>query len=383
MKFLHLVWAGVWRRPGRATLTLLSIVNAFLLFGLLEGFASGLTHAQAESHADMLFTTSRISGNEMLPTSLADRFKSTPGVRDVSPILGLGDYYQRQDQYVRAYAVLPSEVPQTMPAMQIAPAAIQAFRGARDAMLVSDELMKRFGWKVGQRIPLTSVVWENKSGGRTWDYTIVGSYSAPSSLVLRNSLQTNYDYLDQSRTKNEGMTNAFLVRVTDPAKAAAIAAQLDALTRNSPYETKTESEAQYARDSVQGIGDVGFLVNSIVGAVFFTLLISVGGVMAESARERTRDIGVMKALGFSDESVLAIALSETTLVCVCAALAGLGIAGWLFPVAARLIGFNAVQQGPVFIDGLAVALALALAAGLPPALRALRLPVIDALADHA
>ncbi len=383
MKFLHLVWAGVWRRPGRATLTLLSIVNAFLLFGLLEGFASGLTHAQAESHADMLFTTSRISGNEMLPTSLADRFRSTPGVRDVSPILGLGDYYQRQDQFVRAYAVFPNEVPQTMPAMQIAPAAIQAFRGARDAMLVSDELMKRFGWKVGQRIPLTSVVWENKNGGRTWDYTIVGSYSAPTSLVLRNSLQTNYDYLDQSRTKNAGMTNAFLVRVADPLKAGAIAAQLDALTRNSPYETKTESEAQYARDSVQGIGDVGFLVNSIVGAVFFTLLISVGGVMAESARERTRDVGVLKALGFSDGGVLAIALSETALVCICAALAGLLIAGWLFPIATRVIGFNAVQQGPVFVDGLAVALGLALASGLPPALRALRLPVIDALADHA
>jgi putative ABC transport system permease protein len=166
-------------------------------------------------------------------------------------------------------------------------------------------------------------------------------------------------------------------------KAGAIAARLDALTRNSPYETKTESEAQYARDSVQGIGDVGFLVNSIVGAVFFTLLISVGGVMAESARERTRDIGVLKAVGFSDESLLTIALSETALVCVCAALAGLFIAGWIFPIATRLIGFTAVQQGPVFVVGLALALALALASGLPPALRALRLPVIDALADHA
>ena len=127
-----------------------------------------------------------------------------------------------------------------MPAMQIARGAIQAFRGARDAVIVSEELMKRFGWKVGDRIPLTSVVWENKNGGRSWDYTIVGAYSAPSSLVLRNSLQTNYDYLDQSRTKNVGMTNGFLVRVTDPMKAGAIAATLDALTHNSPYETKTE-----------------------------------------------------------------------------------------------------------------------------------------------
>ncbi|HLY77928.1 MAG TPA: FtsX-like permease family protein, partial [Caulobacteraceae bacterium] len=378
----HLVWAGVWRRPGRATLTLLSIVNAFLLFGLLEGFASGLTHAQAEAHADILFTTSRISTNEMMPTSLVERFRSAPGVRDVSPVLGLAAYYQRPGQFVRAYAVYPDEVPQIMPAMQIAPSAIQAFRAARDATIVSNELMKQYGWKIGDRIPLTSVLWQNKDGGRSWRYTIVGAFSAPTSLTLRNSMQTNYDYLDQSRTKSVGMTNTFLVRVADPTKAPAVAASLDALTRNSPYETKTQSEAQFARDSVQGIGDVGLLVNGIVGAVFFTLLISVGGVMAESARERTRDLGVLKALGFTDGGVLAIALSETTLVCVFAALAGLAIAGWIFPMATRLIGFTAVQQGPVFVEGLAVALALALAAGLPPALRALRLPVVDALADR-
>jgi putative ABC transport system permease protein len=382
VKFLHLVWAGVWRRPGRATLTLLSIVNAFLLFGLLEGFASGLTHAQAEAHADILFTTSRISTNEMMPTSLVERFRSAPGVRDVSPVLGLAAYYQRPGQFVRAYAVYPDEVPQIMPAMQIAPSAIQAFRAARDATIVSNELMKQYGWKIGDRIPLTSVLWQNKDGGRSWRYTIVGAFSAPTSLTLRNSMQTNYDYLDQSRTKSVGMTNTFLVRVADPTKAPAVAASLDALTRNSPYETKTQSEAQFARDSVQGIGDVGLLVNGIVGAVFFTLLISVGGVMAESARERTRDLGVLKALGFTDGGVLAIALSETTLVCVFAALAGLAIAGWIFPMATRLIGFTAVQQGPVFVEGLAVALALALAAGLPPALRALRLPVVDALADR-
>lgn len=383
MKFLHLVWAGVWRRPGRAVLTLLSIVNAFLLFGLLHGFASGLSHAQAEAHADMLFTTSRIGGAEMLPVSLADRFQSTPGVRAVSPLVSFDGFFQRPDQYVRAYAVYPQKIPETSPAMQIDPAAVQAFRGSRDAMIVSDELMKRFGWKIGDHVPLTSALWLNKNGGRSWDFDIVGTFASPSSLVLRNSLMIDYDYLDQSRTKSAGMANAFLVRVADPMKAGQVGAALDALTRNSPYETKSESEAQYARDEVQGIGDVGFLVNSIVGAVFFTLLFCVGGVMSQSARERTRDVGVLKALGFSDRGVLALVLGEAALVCVSAALAGLLIAGWLFPIGARVVGFTAVRQGPVFVDGLALALLLALASGLPPALRALRLPVIDALGDHA
>ena len=367
----------------RTALTLLSIVNAFLLYGLLQGFASGLTQGQAEVHADALIIQSRISGNEMLPTSLVARFKSAPGVTDATPFVSFAGYYRRPDQFVRAWGAYPSETPQAMPAMEIAPAAIQAFRNERDGILVSTEVMTRFGWKIGDHIPLTSVLWANKNGAHSWDFTIVGTYSAPSSLGLRNSLVFDYDYLDQSRTQNQGMTNGMLVRVADPLKAGQVAQSLDALTRNSPYETKTETEGQYTRDTVQQLGNVGFLVGSVVSAVFFTLLISVGGVMAEASRERTKEIGVLKAIGFSDGGALALVLAEATAVCMSAALAGLLIADWLFPIARNLIGFNAaIQQGPVFVAGLALAAALALASGLPPALRALRLPVIEALADH-
>jgi putative ABC transport system permease protein len=383
MKFLPLLWAGIWRKPGRAILTLISIVNAFLLYGLLQGFASGLTAGQAEVHADALIIQSRISGNEMLPTSLVARFKSAPGVTDASPFVSFAGYYRRPDQFVRAWGADPSETPQTMPAMEISKADIQAFRARRDGILVSKEVMGRFGWKVGDHIPLTSVLWANKNGGRTWDFTIVGTYSAPTSLGLRNSLVFDYDYLDQSRTANQGMTNGMLVRVKDPLKAGQVAQSLDAMTRNSAYETKSETEAQYTRDLVQQIGNVGFLVSSIVGAVFFTLLISVGGVMAEASRERTKEVGVLKAIGFSDAGALALVLAEAALVCLSAALAGLLVAGWLFPIARSLVGFNAaIQQGPVLASGLAIAALLALASGLPPALRALRLPVIEALADH-
>jgi putative ABC transport system permease protein len=382
VKYLHLVWAGVWRRPGRAILTLLSIVNAFLLYGLLQGFSSGLSRAQAETQADMLFTTSRVSSAELLPTSLVERFKSVPGVRAISPLVSFIGYYQRPDQYVRAYGIDPAQTPQATPAMQIAPAAIQAFRTSRTALIVSDEIMKRFGWKVGQHVPLTSSLWENKTGGHSWAFDIVGTYTARSDLLLRNSMMFDYDYLDQSRTRSQGMAHALLVRVADPMNAGQVAAAMDRLTRNSPYETKSQSESQFARDSAQGIGNVGLLVNSIVGAVFFTLLFSVGGVMAESIRERTHEIGVLKALGFSDISALLLILAEAALVCICAALAGLLIAGALFPLATRAIGFTAIQQGPVFAIGLLLAVVLALAAGLPPAVRALRLPVIDALADR-
>jgi putative ABC transport system permease protein len=382
VKFLHLVWAGVWRRPGRATLTLLSIVNAFLLYGLLQGFVSGLSQAQAEVHADMLFTTSRVSSAELLPTSLVERFKGVPGVTAISPIVSFIGYYQRPDQFVRAFGIDPAETPQTTPAMEIAPGALQAFRASRTAVIVSDEIMKRFGWRVGQHVPLTSSLWANKNGGHSWDFDIVGTYSAPSDLLLRNSMMFDYDYLDQSRTRSQGMTHILLVRVADPLKAGEVAAAMDRLTRNSPYETKSESESQFARDSVQGIGNVGLLVNSIVGAVFFTLLFSVGGVMSESIRERTHEIGVLKAIGFSDIGALLLVLAEAALVCVCAALAGLLIAGVLFPMATRAIGFTAIQQGPVFAIGLMLAVALALVSGLPPALRALRLPVIEALADR-
>jgi len=319
----------------------------------------------------------------MVPTSLIDSFKRVPGIADISPVLAFIGYYQRPNQVIQAYGYFPGEIPQILPAMQVAPNAVQAFRATRDAILVSDDVMGRYGWKIGDRIPLMSGMWLNRSGGRRWDFAIVGTFKAPSSLLLRSSLLFNYDYLDERPTIGQGgMTNSIIVRVSDPAKAAQVAAALDAITRNSPYETKTEPESQHTRDSAQQIGDVGLLVDSIVGAVFFTLLFSVGGVMAEAIRERTKDIGILKAVGFTDLSALALVLAEATLVCVSGAVAGLIIAQWLFPTAAQLTGFVAVEQGPVFIDAIVVAIALAWVSAGPAALRALRLPVTEALADR-
>jgi putative ABC transport system permease protein len=191
----------------------------------------------------------------------------------------------------------------------------------------------------------------------------------------------NYDYVDQGRTQSNGTTSIYLIRLTDPSQASPVANRIDALFANSPDETKTESERQLAADSIKQIGDIGFVVRAIVGAVFFALLFSVGAVMMQSVRERTPELAVMKTLGFTDGAVMLIVLAEALILCLFSAAIGLGLAAMAFPVIKVGIGFN-VQAGPVLLVGLVLAVALALISGLPPALRGMRLSIVDALAGR-
>jgi putative ABC transport system permease protein len=191
----------------------------------------------------------------------------------------------------------------------------------------------------------------------------------------------NYDYVDQGRTSGAGTASMFLVRVADPTKADQVALSIDALFHNSPNETKTQSEQQLVADQIKQIGDIGFVVQAVVSAAFFTLLFSVGAVMMQSVRERTPELAVLKTLGFSDLTVLGLILAEAMTVCLFAAAIGLGLANLLFPLAKAAVGLD-VSAGPLILVGLVIAAGLAIVAGLPPALRGMRLSIVDALAGR-
>jgi putative ABC transport system permease protein len=382
VKYWPLIWGGIWRKKVRAILVFLSIVNAFLLFGLLKGFEGGLAKAEAEAHADILIVQSKVSANELLPISLTSQIRGVPGVIAASPICAFFAYYQTPAQFVRAYGIDVDQVPEVTPAMEISPAALAAYRQDRTAAIVSDEVMRRYGWKVGDTIPLTSTNWDSPDGGRVWTFHVVGSFSAPSSVILRNSVQINGDYLINGRKNEPGMTNAFLVRVANPHQALQIGAAIDKLTANSPYETRSQSESQNAHDAVKGIGDVGLITNSIVGAMFFTLVFSIGAVVQQAVRDRTREIGVLKAIGFGDPLVMTLVLGEVALTCGLGALIGVGIADAAFPFAANVLGFSAIQPSGILASGLSLAILLALISGAPPAWYSLKLQIADALADR-
>jgi putative ABC transport system permease protein len=382
VKYLHLVWAGIWRRPGRATLTLLSIVNAFLLYGLLQGFASGLDTTVAATHADVLITASKISQVEPLPMSQLPQIRATPGVRSAAPIIIFhGAYHTAQPVNFRGFAVDPDSLAASNPDEAIPPADIAALKRTRNGAILPSTVAAVFNLKVGDRMPVKSMLWSNKDGG-AWPLDVVGIYKTnPKDVFFGSAILANFDYVDQARTQSVGTSSIYLVRVADPAQASAVAQRIDAQFANSPNETKTESEQQLAADSIKQIGDIGFVVRAIVGAVFFALLFSVGAVMMQSVRERTPELAVLKTLGFTDGAVMGLILAEALVFCMVSAAIGLGLATLIFPLIKLSVGFE-VHVGPVLLLGFGLAAVLALVSGLPPAVRGMRLSIVDALAGR-
>jgi putative ABC transport system permease protein len=380
MKFLPLIWAGIWRKPGRAVLTLLSVVNAFLLFGVLQGFASGLNHAVAETHADVLISLSRIS-TEPLPVGQIAQIRMVQGVRAAMPMVPFISTYRTPTSIVPADAVDASQILAVDPGLTIPPSMIAALQRDRTGAIVSRLLASRFGWKVGDRVPLRALTVTNRDGSPTWPVDIVGIFSSSGGTLFKNAMLINFDYVDQGRTNNAGTAPLFVIRIDDPNHAGQVAASIDKLFVNSAHETKTATVRQIAQNNLKQIGDIGLVINAIVAAVFFALLFSVGALMMQSVRERTPELAVLKTLGFTDRGLMGLILAESLTFCLVSAAIGLGLAAMLFPVARQLIGFN-IQAGPLMLVGFALAVALALISGLPPAIRAMRLQVVDALAGR-
>ena len=375
MKFLHLVWAGIWRKRGRAILTLASIVNAFLIFGLLQGLSSGIDNVTKESNAAVLMTFSRVSQIEPLPMGHAAQIRAVPGVKAVTPMLIFTSTYRTPTQYVPAIAINVDEYKAVYPNVNISPAAQVAMRQTRNGMLVGERLAKAYGWKLGDTVPLKSMLWINRDGSSTWPVKIVGFLkSGPGAMV-------NYEYVDEGRTQAKGTSSFFLLKTADPKRATEIAAAVDKLFANSPYETRSITPRQMAQTQFKQIGDIALVINSIVGAIFFALLFSVGAVMTQSMRERIPELAILKTLGFTDRGVMGLLLAETLLFCLFSAAIGLGLAELAFPIVKKSIGFQAAA-GPILFAGLGFAVALAVICGLPPALRAMRLQIVDALAGR-
>jgi putative ABC transport system permease protein len=381
MKFLPLVWSGIWRKPGRAILTLLSVVNAFLLFGILQGFANGLDHAVALTHADVLLTFSRVSQVEPLPVSLIAQIKTVPGVRGATPVIPLISTYRTPTQFVPVEAVDPKQILTVDPGLVIPQSMIDTLTRTRTGAIVGRSMAARYGWKVGDRVPLRALTMQNSDGTTTWPVDIVGIFTSKGGTLFANAMLINFDYVDQGRSSGNGTANIFFIRVDDPNHAAEVSNAIDRMFANSAHETKTATVRQVAQDQIKQLGDIGFVINAIVGAVFFALLFSVGAVMMQSVRERTPELAVLKTLGFTDGGVMSLVLAEALTFCLVSAAIGLGLAALLFPVARQLIGFN-VQAGPLMLAGFGLAVVLALVSGLPPAIRAMRLQVVDALAGR-
>lgn len=382
MKYLPLIWAGLWRKRTRTVLTFLSIVVAFFLFGLLQGVNTAFTRGVELANVDRLVVINRIALTEQLPYAYLSQIESVPGVASVAHATWFGGYYQDPKNFIFALPVEVERYLDTVPEVEVSDGAVAAMQTNRTGALVGEKLMAQYGWEVGQRIPINSNIWPQ--GGLTnlsWAFDIVGTYAVPRDPGQSQGLLFNYAYFDEARFYGNGSVGWYVVRVADPQRAAEVAQAIDALFANSPNETRTQSEKEFAQSFLKQFGDINFIVTSIIGAVFFTLLFLTGNTTMQSFRERVPELAVLKTLGFSDATVLALVLAEALLLCALAALVGLGLAVLAFPALEQYIG-TATLPPVVLMLGLGIAVMLAVIVGLPPAWRGLRLKIVDALVER-
>jgi putative ABC transport system permease protein len=380
MKYLPLVWSGLWRKRGRTILIFLQVAVAFTLFGVLQGLKTGADHAIAAARADLLIVHSRLMMGVPLPIGMLEQIRSVPGVKEVIPVdLALGTY-QNPKQQVGLVAIRPDKGWLSAFTYTIAPAYVKAFRATRTGILVNAALAEKYGWKIGDRIPLMTDV-AQQGGSTVWTFDMVGAFTDSDINNQNSNVLINYDYWNEARVSGKDTVNHFNVRIADPRAAATVSEAIDARFANSPNETRSESIREMAQESLQSIGDLEFLIRAVVAAVMAALLFATATMMVQSVRERTPEIAVLKTVGFTNGAVFALTLAESAVVCVAAGGGGLAVATLAFPYASRLI-HGLSMPWIIVIVGLVSALAVALLSAAVPAVLAARLEVATALAER-
>ncbi|MGE0372734.1 MAG: ABC transporter permease [Gammaproteobacteria bacterium] len=386
MKYLHLIWMGLRRKRTRTLLTLLSVAAAFALFGLLDAVRVAFTAPQNLAGIDRLIVSSRFSIIQPLPFAHLARMQAVPGVRAIAYANWFGGVYQDPKNFFPTIAVSPQAFLDIHPEMLIPAAQRQAFIATRTGTIVGAALAERFGWKVGDKIPLQATIFPNKDGSILWTLDLVGIFHAaqPELRGMEQQLFFNYAYFDEAREFGQGTVGWYIVKVDDPAQVDRIALAIDRLFANSSDETKSQSERDFQLSFAKQIGDIGLIVTAIMGAVFFALVLLTGNTMAQAIRDRIPELAVLKTLGFTHRLILSIVLAESMLLLVLGGVGGLVVARLSLPVIGAASGgqFDLPMAPQTWWLGTALALLIGVVVGLPPALRAMRLSIVDALSGR-
>lgn len=378
MKYFPLLWAALWRKKARTIFTLLSILFAFLLFGMLQGVNSAFNESVERANVNRLVTTSSIALTELLPYGDMTQIEALPGVARVAHASWFGPYYQDPKNFVFAFPVEPERYFPIYPEIILPKEQLDALIHTRTGAVIGADLAHKYGWKIGDRVPLRSTIWTKPDRSSDWSFDIVGIYTVPTDRSQESAFFFNYSYFDEGRSFGKGTIGWYIIQVKDPRESAQVAAAVDKLFANSTDETKTETEKEFQQAFLKQIGDINKIVTYILFAVFFALLFATGSTMMQSVRERVPELAVLKTLGFSDTGMLALVLCESLLLCVFAALLGLLIAWALFPGLKDVIGVVKMPL-PVIVEGVIGAALLALVVGATPAWRAKRLDIVEAL----
>jgi putative ABC transport system permease protein len=376
LKSFRLVWANLRRKKVRTTLTIGSFTVALFLFGLLAAIRMGFRGGADAAGADRLDVINRVSLILPLPLSYRDRLLKVPGVKGVTYATWFGGVYQDERNFFPQFAVDKDTWFDVYADYVVSPEGRDAFMKDRQACMVGRALAKRFGFKVGDRLPLRGTIW-----GGNWEFNVVGIYDGSRPEADTSGMFFRADYLDESRQFGQGTVGWYVVKLGDPDEAVQVAKAIDTLFENSPFETLTQTEKAFAASFVKQMGNVELLIMTIGAVVFFTLLLVTGNTMAIAVRERSGELAVLKTVGFSDARVLRLILAEAILIAGQGGLIGLALAKVVIPALSRALPMlGALYVSPLtFAAGFALALAVGTAAGLLPAIGAMRLRVVDAL----
>jgi putative ABC transport system permease protein len=386
MKYFPLLWATLWRKKTRTWLTLFSLVAAFLLLGLLQAANSVFNTGGVNLGANLLITQARVSFTSPLPLRLLPQIEAVPGIESVSFSQFFGGVYKDPKNFFPQFAVMPERWLKTFTECTLPTEQAATWKNSRTAAIAGKQLADRFGWKVGDRIPLVSQIFPLKNGSRAWEFDLVGIFDNTStdSCPRMGNMYIRYDYFDEARLFGQGGAGIYVLRIADPNRAEAIGRQIDQMFENSPDETKTQTEKEFSLNFVRQIGNLSLILNSILGAVFFTILLLTGNTMSQAVRERIPELAVLKTLGFTNGGVLGLVIAESLLLCLIGGLVGMGLANVVMGVLAHA----PVQMPPLKADAQVWTIALVsmfgvgLLVGLPPALKAMRLSIVDGLSGR-
>jgi putative ABC transport system permease protein len=380
-RYLPLLAASLRRKRLRTFFTLASITVAFLLFGLAESLRFSLQSGVDVAGADRLLVMHKVSFTQLLPQSYENRIRAIDGVVEVSPQTWFGAWFRDERNQIPTFPVKPEAFLRIYSEWELPDEQRTSWVADRAGILIGRGLADITGWKVGEAVPLRSSIWRRKDGSDTWDVTVRGIFDLPEGGDTRQIVM-HQEYFEEGRAQGQGLVGWYVVKVDDADHGARVARAIDLQFANSPAETKTSSERAMAQSFVNQIGNIGAILRAIVSAVFFTMLLVTANTMAQSVRERTSEIGVLKTLGFSNAGVLGLVLAESVLITVLGGALGLAGAWWLGiqfePVFRQYLpGFrvpaDAVVLGAVFM------VTLGLVAGAVPALQAMRLRIVEAL----
>ena len=383
MKYLPIIWRNLLRRKVRTLFTIGAIFIAFVLFGILVAVRAAFSMGVDLAGADRLMVLNKITIIQPLPQSYGNQIRQIEGVKDITHANWFGGYYQETKNQFPNMAVEPESWLRMYPEFEITPEARKAWLADRSGAIVGVDTMKRFGWKVGDRVPLQATIFRRPDRS-AWEFNIVGVYDSPVRGTDKTQLFFHWDYLDEALrdTSFAGQVGWYVIKVADPDRAPDIAKKIDAAFANSPTETKTDTEKAFVAGFAKQLGNIALITQLITAAALGMILLVTAITMAQSVRERTSELAVLKTLGFGDGRILAMVLAESCAIAVLGGALGLAVAWMLVSGAGDMV--RAILPAFYFptselVIGAVLVLTLGVIAGALPAWNAGRLRIVDAL----